>query len=329
MPAEVAQVLRDALADAFPSRPPPDLDLGLQRVVRQLELLDSFERPPLPQPPPLALAQAGAATGGLNVLSATEDLNLPTAGVGLEPDGTPTQPGIGDSHKTGGDACLAILIAIITVGIALLIYCIGKWSLDKECDADDFINEFQGSKEPDPTAPTGIGQQQLTAMAKPVAAAHVVQELFNLQLLLWQGFDAALSYLAASGLVYPDDLLLPSPLYQQFLRTPERGAWPHREETAAADTFHLDPTSPIEAPDAGTPFPAGHAPGSFVVSWSSGHSAGPVAAILLGEILNDDQGTNLDLDADRGFLHACWQVAPGTSVGDPVLSIQVLPYGAE
>lgn len=329
LPADVADVLRDALADAYPSRPPPDLDLGLQRVVRQLRLLDAFARPPLPQAPPLALAGSGAATGGLSILSATGELTPPGGGVGLDPDFEPTDVGVGDSHKTGGDACVAILVAIITIGIALLIYCIGKWSLDKECEVSDFVDEFQGSEEPDPTAPTGVGQQELTAMAKPEAAAHVVQELFNLQLLLWQGFDVALSYLAVSGLVYPDDLLLPSPLYQQFLRTPERGEWPHREEAAPEDTFHLDPASPIEAPDAGPPFPAGHAPASFVVSWSSGHSAGPVAAILLGQILNDEEGTNLDLDADRGFLHACWDVAPGTSVQDPVLDVELLAYGAE
>jgi hypothetical protein len=328
LPADVAAALNQAFTVAYPSRPAPDLDLGLQRVVQQLKLLDVFVRPPLPFPPPATLDAGGP--GGMNILSATQDLNIPTAGVGLEPDGTPTQPGLGDSHKSGGGACLAILLAIITVGIALLIYCIGKWTTGKKCKASDFVDEFQGSQEPDPTAPTGISQQQLTELTDPDAAAHVVRELFNVQMLLWQGFDAALAYLAVAGLVPPDDLLLPSPLYQQFLKTPPRELWPLLEEPDPIETYHLDPSSNLELTETNSPFPPGHTPASFLVSWSSGPNTGTVGLGLLGQILRGDQdSTNYDLDADRGWVHPCWDLTAGTSITDPTLSVEILPYGSE
>lgn len=332
-PADLAKVLQHAFKEAYPGRPAPDLDLGLQRAVRHLQLLDAFRRPPPPEPPPLALAQGGEATGTLTILSATGDPNIPTVGIGLDPDMTPTQPGGADSGKSSGNACLAILLVIITVAISLLIYCIGKWSIGKKCEVQDFIDEFQGSEKPDPRAPTGISQQELTAMTKPEAAAHVVQELFNTQMLLWQGFDAALAYLAVTGLVYPDDLLMPSPLYQQFVLTPVRSAWPHREEANPADTYHNDPSSAIEqAAASDAPFPPNQAPTSFVMLWSADrqHSAGAICENLLGQILRGDvDSQNYDLDADRGFRHPCWNVAPGTSIHDPVLSVDVIPYEAE
>ena len=54
----------------------------------------------------------------------------------------------------------------------------------------------------------------------------VAQHLFDAQMLLWQGFDLAYGYLAVTGLIPPDDLLLTSPLYKQFLAVPVRLAWP-------------------------------------------------------------------------------------------------------
>ena len=332
-PPDLAKVLSHAVAKAYPSRTLPDLDLGLQRAVRHLELLDVFRRPPVPEPPALSLVQGGEVTGTLTIMSATGDPHIPEVGIGLDPDMTPMSPGHSDSEKSSGGACLAILIAIITLAIALLIYCIGKWSIKKKCEVKDFIDEFQGSEAPDPRAPTGISQQQLTDMAEPKGAAHVVQELFNTQMLLWQGFDAALSYLTVTGLVYPDENLMPTDLYQQFVLTPVRPAWPHREEATPSATYHVDPTAAIEQPAASdTPFPPTETPASFVSlrSGNEPYGAGRIGAALLGQILRGERdSTNLDLDADRGFEHPCWHVAAGTSVHDAVLSVDLLPYKAE
>ncbi len=332
-PADLAKILKHAFTETYPSRPAPNLDLGLQRTVRHLELLDAFRRPPVPQPPTLSLVQGGDVTGSMTLMSSSGDPNVPSVGIGLDPDMTPQMPGHADSEKSSGGACLGILIALITLGIALLIYCLGKRAINKKCKVQDFLDEFQGSEEPDPRVPTGISQQQLKDMAEPEGAAHIVQELFNMQMLLWQGFDAALSYLTVTGLLYPDDLLIQTDLYQQFVVTPVRSTWPHREEATAAANYHENPTSPIEQPaSSAPPFPPYETPAAFVSlhGGNETHSAGRIAADLLCQILRGEMGSsNNDLDADRGFLHPAWHVAAGTSVHDAVLSVDVLPYKAE
>jgi hypothetical protein len=171
-------------------------------------------------------------------------------------------------------------------------------------------------------------------MGAPDVAAHIAQELYNFHLLLWQAFDLAFAYLAATGLIYPDDLIMSSPLYQQFVTTPSRSAWPHRPEPQPADTYHLDPTSPIEQPAATVPpFPSSAPPSALLAAWLTGdkqHTVLPIAQRLLLQILrHESDSENYDLDADRGFLHPCWECAPGTSIAAPVLSVKVLPYAAD
>jgi hypothetical protein len=332
-PADLAEVLQKATAAAWPGRTPPDWNLGLRRTVRHLQLLDMFQRPPLPAPPPLELAQGGEQGGMLTILSGEGDPNVPTVGIGLDPDMTPSDPSGADSKGKSGGGCLAILLIIITLAIALLIYCIGKWTTDEKCSVDEFISDIQGSEEPDPRAPTSISQQELTSMANPEAAGHLVQELFAVQMVLWQGFDSAAAFLAVTGLIYPDEHLMPSPLYQQFLTTPAASAWPHRAEAVPDESYHLYPTSPIEQPAAADPpFPANQPPFSFAVHWSHDQqrSAADTGHDLLGQILGGDQDSqNYDLDADRGYRHPCWDVAPGSSIADPVLAVDILPYEAE
>jgi hypothetical protein len=328
LPSEIASILQAAFAAAYPDRTPPDLDLGFSRMLRHLELLDVFKRPALPEPPPLIPAQVGDPTGDLTIMS--DDLSPPGVGVDLDPDMTPSSPSTSDSGKSHGDICIAILVIAISVGLALLIYCVGQWTTGKECKPSDFFDTLQGSEEPDPRAPTNTTQGQLQAMSTPEIAAHIIQELFNMQMLLWQAFDLALGYLAVTGFVYPDALLMPSPLYQAFLKVPSRPAWPHRPEANPQETYHLDPTSPIEQPAASSPsFPANASPIAFVAG-TQDHAAEPVARTLLAQVLRRQTDTqNYDLDADRGFRHPCWSVAPGTSIDDPVLSVDVLPYTAD
>lgn len=331
-PADLAETLETAVAAAWPSRVAPDWNLGLRRTIRHLQLLDVFQRPALPAPPPLELAQNGEPGGLLGVLS-SGDPNVPTVGIGLDPDMTPSDPSSSDSNKKSGGACLAILLIIITLAIALLIYCIGKWTTGKKCSVDEFISDIQGSQEPDPREPTAIGQQQLTAMADPAAAGHLAQELFAVQMTLWQGFDAAAAFLSVAGLIYPDEELMPSPLYQQFIKTPPTQPWPHRAEPSPVETYHLYPASQIEQPAASTPpFPANQSPLGFAVHWSADQqrSAAVIGRGLLSQIFAGDRDSqNLDLDADRGYLHPCWDLAAGGSINDPVLAVDVLAYEEE
>jgi hypothetical protein len=329
-PYDLQTIAQKAFQTAFPTHAQPDLGLGLSRLSEQLSLLDVFVRPPLPDPPPLVLASGGEVSGTLTIMS--DELNPPTVGVDLDPDMTPSQPSKSDSSKSGGGLCLALLIIIATLALALLIYCIGKWTTEGKCVVSDFFDAFQGSDAPDPRAPTGTTQSQLTTMSAPEAAAHIAQELYNVHMLLWQAFDLGLAFLAATGLVYPDDLLMTSPLYSQFVTTPVRSAWPHRPDAVPEETYYKDPTSPIEQPSSTAPFASSAPPSALFATWASfqPHTVLPIAQRLLLQIVRQQQDSqNYDMDADRGFLHPCWECSRPTSINDPILSINVLPYSAD
>ena len=40
-----------------------------------------------------------------------------------------------------------------------------------------------------------------------------------------------------------------------------------------------------------------------------------------------DEPVNMDLDADRGLRHRCWDLQPGTHITDQPLSVRLLAYG--
>jgi hypothetical protein len=286
----------------------------------------------MPSPPPLVLAQGLSATTTVHFLS-SDEMTPPGIAIPLDPDMQPSKPGKADSKNSGGLICLAILLVILTLGLVLLFYCIGKWSTEGDCDPGDLFDTLQGSEAPDPRAPTGITQEELTTMSSPQAAGHLAQELFNMHMLLWQGMDTALEFLAVSGLVYPDSLLMPSPLYTQFLTTPPRPGWPLREDAKPLESYHSDPSGPVEQPAAASaPLPPGMGPASFVGGAPASHANGAVslATGLLRQILaGAPDSDNFDLDADRGFHHPCWDLAPGTSITAPVLAVEILPYAAQ
>jgi hypothetical protein len=333
-PGTALASLTQALATAFPSRAAPNLRAALAATIRHLELLDRFDRPPLPEPPVLFVATAEGTFNG----------DIPGGTIGQPPpDGTGNPPGTGpdadplspqgaDNKKSSGDTCLKIILVIVTIGIALLLYCIGQWTTGHKCVPGDFFDTAQGSEEPDPRAPTNATQQQLAALSQPEAAAHVLQEIYALQMTMWQAFDAARNFLATTGMIYPDDLHLGSPLFTQFLKTPNRPAWPHRPDPAPDQTYHVDPTGPFEQPATEQPFPAHRGIGALTAPWPNDfvHSAAMIAVPLLEDVLfGAPERENLDRDADRGFRHPCWDVRPGTSINDPALTVEVLPYGAE
>ncbi|MGO4449090.1 hypothetical protein AB4Y96_09195 [Phyllobacterium sp. TAF24] len=337
-PADLADCLQKAASASWPNRDAPDWNLGLRRTVQHLTLLDKFQRLPLPEPPPLELSKSGDEGGLLSIMSGIGDAGDPLVegGIDLDPDMTPSDPSQSDSKKKSGNACLAILafiLLIVVVLIALLIYCIGQWTTGHKCVVSDFFDALQGSEEPDPRAPNSVSQQQLTAMADPEAAGHITLELFSIQMMLWQGFDAAAAFLSVTGLIYPDELLMPSPLYQQFLTTPAATGWPHKAENSPENTYHLYPVSTTEQPTAANAqYPPNQSPVSFAVYWSydQQRSAALIGHDLLGQIMRGDfHSQNEDLDADRGYRHPCWEVAAGTSINDTVLSVVNLPYEAE
>ncbi|MCX8475854.1 MAG: hypothetical protein MT490_08670 [Sphingomonas sp.] len=342
LPNAIKQALESAFSKAHPSRSQPSWNLGLNRLVRHLELLIVFSRPLAPDPPMTFMSGNGDDDiPGMMVGGSGGDAGEPKGppeppGLGGEgPDTGVSEPGKSDSKSSGGDACLGIILGLgglFAVGLGLLIFCIFQWAAEGECKPEEFFDELLGSEEPDPTQTTGINQGQLTAISTPEASGHILLEMFKLQLTAWQAFDLALSYLTVTGLIYPDELLITSPLYQQFLRVPQRAGWPHREEANALETYHFDPVSAFEAPASAVPFPANADPWRLTAPWPSDydHSANAVAMPLLRRFLtNADPGENLDLDADRGFGHPCWAVAGGGSINDPSFAVDVLAYSEE
>lgn len=91
----------------------------------------------------------------------------------------------------------------------------------------------------------------------------------------------------------------------------------------------MPPATPAEQPTAPTPFPDRGPDWLLHVDLVDNDStfSEVVLATLRSHVAGDP--VNLDLDADRGRLHPAWSVAPGASVRDQPLSVQVLPYGAE
>jgi hypothetical protein len=162
--------------------------------------------------------------------------------------------------------------------------------------------------------------QQLTAAADNPQAAQLVSLLFDAHNTAWEAMDRAYNFLASTGLIMPDGLL-GLPLYAQFTSLPSyREDWPRRPEKRPVDTYHLPPTSPVEYPV--------RPPSLFATNSTPDVYLSQATTTALTMWAQDASGqrdtANLDLDADRGFNHACWR-AVGSIDDDPV-SVEILHY---
>lgn len=326
IPADLASLLETALGEAYPSRALPDLALGFGRMVEHLELLDSFRVPPPPEPPPLVpVAEGSGGTSEFQTFDQPEDPNGPT--IVLSPETDHSAPGVSSQKKAQGDVCLYVLLLIATLGLAYLLWCIGRLTTDKKCGIEDFLGAAS-PEEPDPRAPQA-NTQTLQTLREPENANHVLGDVYQLELRLWQAFAAARSFMIVCGLLYPDPSELAAPLHQQFLKSPYQGPWPLATPTDEDESYALPPATPAEQPTAPTPFPDRGPDWLLHVDLVDNDStfSEVVLATLRSHVAGDP--VNLDLDADRGRLHPAWSVAPGASVRDQPLSVQVLPYGAE
>ncbi|WP_326545528.1 hypothetical protein QGN32_17245 [Mycolicibacterium sp. ND9-15] len=326
MPADLAVQLEAALADAYPSRPAADVQLGYRSMIEHLELLDSFALPLPPEPPPIVPA-AGGGTGPIE----TQTFDQPQDGVdmtvGMGPETDHDSPGMSSQKKAQGDVCAYILLLIATVGLAYLIWCIGRLTDDKKCGIEDFVGA--GSPDPpDPTAPTT--QQKLEKLREPAAVNHILSDIYQLELRLWQAFAAARSFLTVCGLLAPDEQELSQPLYRQFLEVSPTGPWPGREPADAAHTYATRPTSAAEQPTTAVPYPdRGPAWLLHADLVDNESTISEVVIEALRAYVRADEQTNLDLDADRGRLHPAWSVRAGTSIADQPLDVEILNFGEE
>jgi hypothetical protein len=335
LPNDIATTLQAAFSDAFPGITPPDVDLGLGRLARHLELLSVFVLPAPPTPPDPAL-------GGLMSTLETSDLGggihttTDPPGTGAPSDPAPgsstTDPTGADSQPKTGGGCLEWIIAAIVVALVFLIDCIVQLIDHGDCDPGntwkDIVDGLADDEGSDPAVSTTT---QLLTIASTPSGAHLVQQLYETQLGLNQAFSRALAFLAISGLIYPDALQMSLPLYKQFTKTPTLTAWPKRLEANPRDRYHAPPISAIENPGMSVPYPVGATPAAFISGTAFGAhaTAAGIALSLWHQIAGGTHDSqNLDMDGDRAPLHPAWAVVAGTSITDDPLSVQTLNYKA-
>jgi hypothetical protein len=329
LPADLAAQLAAALSAAYPSRPAPDLGVGYGRMLEHLDLLGAFRLPSPPQPPPIVPSAAGAEAGPTEFQTFDQPQDGTDFTVGLGPETNHDSPGMSSQKKAQGDVCLYILLLIATVGLAYLIWCIGRLTTDKKCGIEDFVGAAS-PEEPDPTAPQA-NQQMLETLREPAKANHILSDIYQLQLRIWQAFAAARSFLTVCGLLYPEDSELAQPLWAQFVSPPVPGLWPRSEVPGGEDSYATPPTTPTEDPPAEPPFPD-RGPG-WLLHTDLVDNESTVSEVVIGALrtltARPQERINLDLDADRGRLHPAWAVIAGTSIADQPLAVDILTYEAE
>ena len=325
LPGDLAAQLGAALGAAYPSRPGPDLELGYRRMLEHLDLLGSFRLPPPPAPPPIVPAGPGGLAGPTEFQTFGQPQEGSGGTVGLGPETDHESPGMSSQKKAQGNVCGYLLLLIITVGIAYLIWCIGRATVDKKCGIEDFLGASSPDP-PDPTAPQAT-QQKLEKLREPSNANHILGDVYQLELRVWQAFAAARSFLTVCGLLYPEESELAQALYKQFLVAPAPGPWPLREAPDAEDTYATPPTTLPEDPPAAVPFPD-RGPAWLLHSGLADNES-TISEVVIGVLRAADERVNLDLDSDRGRLHPAWTSAAGTSITDQPLAVELLGYEAE
>lgn len=333
LPAELETLLGDALRHTFDlarTVPVPDLQLGYGRLVRHLGLLDAFDPPAVPTPPAQAwLAQLYGDPANPPPSLRPQDVDF----VGQDGGGGavsygPGEPGSqkpdsSDSSKVS-KGCGILLLAIILIDVLqAFVQCIGQWANGHTCTfwQNMLLSKLWEKDPPDPRDPTnpGVNKAQLTAVAAAPQAVELVGVLFDAHNQAWEAMERARVFLAVTGLIYPTNVR-GLPLFEQFTSVPAEESWPHREEPDPESTYHLYPLSSLEHPtEAASPYAVRAVPSTFL-GQATTVTLGQWGQIARGE--HDSQ--NRDLDADRGFGHACW--AARNSVHDDPIDVVVLGY---
>jgi hypothetical protein len=335
---ELETQLRDALSETFDltrTLPIPDLQVGFDRLVRHLGALDGFTMPAAPTPPAQVwIAKLFADPQNPPPSLRPQDIDV----VGQDDGGVAVQYGgsspgstttdSSDSNKAAKGCGIAILLIILIDLVQAFVQCIGQWANGHTCTFWDnmLLSKVFEQDPPDPRDPThpNTDEEALTAMADSPQIAQFVGMLFDAHGMAWEALSRGYNFLASTGLIYPHDLIA-TPMYAQFTSLPGFQSWPQREEAKPVDTYHRYPTSPIENPvESPSPFATSSAPPVFVAS-GPGSSAADVTMSLWRQIAEDVRDSqNRDLDADRGFGHACW--AAGGSVHDDPIAALTLQY---
>ncbi|MDX0009880.1 hypothetical protein RWA06_25980 (plasmid) [Sinorhizobium meliloti] len=330
----------------------PDLQLGYTRLLVHLELLASFripEAPPAPREPFLTKLFGDPANP--YVPSMPEGTGLvesgsPVGNGGSNPGSVLPQnvgrddgPDHSEPPPTTEAKCGAFWEAVWWSLIFLLggwIACVIRWQDGDRCALWDDITQnweeafpdgAQGAVEVSSSGFSALTSSDLANIAQAEQILQFVGDMHNLQSLMWEGFNKAQDFLAVYGLVYPDGLL-ERWRYSQYLSVPqaEPGDWPRLDDTGVR--FDEYPTSAVEQPAVfAFGYPTGSTPAAVLarVPHVEFRSAADICESLWLQMANDDvDSSNLDLDADRGWLHPCW-TADGSITEQPI-NVRVLTY---
>ncbi|HKO92823.1 MAG TPA: hypothetical protein VJU61_16825 [Polyangiaceae bacterium] len=360
LPKSIERIVANALSQTYDKKltpPPPDIGLGYTRLMRHLELLDTFELPPeplLPKEPfltqlfgdpespaqvalPPAIVEAAVGPGS----GASGGVHPANAVPGQQPNGT-------DRTSTAGEACGGFWLGVIEF-IGFIAggwgYCVFEWVVQGDrCKLwDDMGNNFGKAFSPSPEGAAGgydpsfgTSSSALKTLAQNDQMLLVIHTAFIAHTLLREGLGKARAYLALTGLIYPDDLL-DLPVYQQFLRTATASTdWPIVADGNARHTYHRYPTGAAEQPVASAPpLVLGMTPDAILsgLRFATLPESTPTLLVRASEvaitaweraILSTREAVNYDLDADRGHLHACW-AASGSIKKQPIV-VEVLKY---
>lgn len=344
--ADLESLIASALTKTYDiNRTPtlPSLQVGHQRLLRHLELLDTFVLPVAPiAPTEPFLTRLYADLTDAHVSAVPQRVGVPAAS-GSGPGGsgglTPQSAKQPDA-LTNADApdsteveCGAFWEAI---GLSLLFvlggwfHCVVEWANGERCPLTDDIGDNFDDAFPDGVYvgpehesdfPQALTASQLDNAANVDQTTALIGHLFDAQCLMWEGLNKAADFLSTHGVIYPDGRL-GRPRYKQFLKVPTvpKGSWPQRPELNP-NRLHRYPTTGIEQPAAGAfPLPPSTSPDAFMnarqfgLEWvASGISLEVWRQIAAGLA----PGVNHDLDADRGFRHLCWK-ARGSIADDPI-----------
>ncbi|GAA2090929.1 hypothetical protein GCM10009759_14940 [Kitasatospora saccharophila] len=350
LPDETAAFLSEVLGKVYDlgaTAPLPDLQLGYRRLVRQLELLDTFRQPPRPELPAPGFVRklwADPANPPPPVITTRTATPPAVADSGLGPASysgpsvPPYQrpPTATDSTRDSDNQCGSFwsgVEAFLVFAGTLTAICWDQWGSRQRCTlwdkhvVDNFRHAFQTDLSPEEQAALASQAQPLTSeqfarVADLPQLTELVGLLFSYQNHLWEGLRKAGGYLAGCGVAAPDGRLH-YPLYRQFLKVPSSGdnITPRRPEADPVAVFYRYPLTPLEEPsDGGGGLPVGTDPG-----WLLGESTAAVVALWTGIARGATGEANPDLDADRFRRYDCW--AAGGSIDDDPVDVRILDYG--
>ncbi|MGP4009868.1 hypothetical protein [Streptomyces sp. 4N124] len=331
LPDAITNQISTALSKAFPSgsgapAAPPDLQAGYERLLRHLELLDSF--PEAPTPPDidgdlLVRTLDGSLNDGVLGPGASGDpLHDPDTGPPVnDPNlGPPTPGGVpAVQGQVSDNGCFGLGLLILCLGIVAVVITIFILTSDDE--------DEQGN-------PT-VTMEALTAFLESDDACRVVANTYNARVYLHEIASICLQSFKRIGLLYPEEADLGNWRFAQFTELPaEPGlAHPHRPSSDESAEYLLWPTSPIEEP---TTNPSHYPPSSTPDVFLSGipNAASPTVGEFGAEVwlrhqdgaVPQDSDINLNADADRGYAAACWRVAPGQSINHDPIPVETLGY---